>query len=94
MMTCTAVGDGYPLPAPAPGPPGGELWGRIKRGRYGEAEAAAIIREILRAVAQCHAKGVVLRDVSSSSSAISRASPDAIRPPIRVSVRFRGHGLI
>eukprot|EP00878_Enallax_costatus_P017437 GHUV01018315.1.p1 GENE.GHUV01018315.1~~GHUV01018315.1.p1 ORF type:complete len:541 (+),score=186.60 GHUV01018315.1:610-2232(+) len=42
---------------------GGSLWSRINRGSYTEATAAKIIADILRAVAQCHAKGVILRDV-------------------------------
>ncbi|GBF96832.1 calcium-dependent kinase-like [Raphidocelis subcapitata] len=42
---------------------GGTMWQRIRRGAYSEAAAARIVREVLRAVAQCHAKGVILRDV-------------------------------
>jgi len=42
---------------------GGNMWQRIKRGNYSERTAAGIVREMLQAVAQCHAKGVVLRDV-------------------------------
>ena len=42
---------------------GGQLWRRIKRGRYTEAVAARILREVLRAIAQCHAAGVLVRDV-------------------------------
>ena len=35
--------------------------GRGSEGRYSEREAAVIHREVLRGVAQCHAKGIVLR---------------------------------
>jgi calcium-dependent protein kinase len=42
---------------------GGTMWSRIKRGAYSERTAALLMREVLRAVAQCHAKGVILRDV-------------------------------
>jgi serine/threonine protein kinase len=44
-------------------PAGGELWVKIRRGEYNEARAARLVREVLRAVAQCHAKGIVIRDV-------------------------------
>ena len=39
------------------------MWQRIKRGAYSERTAARLVREVLRAVAQCHAKGVIVRDV-------------------------------
>ncbi|KAI8465162.1 MAG: kinase-like domain-containing protein [Monoraphidium minutum] len=42
---------------------GGTMWQRIKRGAYSERTAARLVREVLRGVAQCHAKGVILRDV-------------------------------
>uniref|UniRef100_A0A7S0WMQ4 Non-specific serine/threonine protein kinase n=1 Tax=Pyramimonas obovata TaxID=1411642 RepID=A0A7S0WMQ4_9CHLO len=42
---------------------GGELWRRIRNGKYSEAYAAKIIRSILRVVAQCHAKNVIYRDI-------------------------------
>lgn len=41
---------------------GGPLWSRLEGGST-EADAAVIMREVLRVVAQCHAKDVVLRDV-------------------------------
>lgn len=42
---------------------GGELWDRIKQygGQYSERDAAKIIAEMLRTVAQCHAQGVMMR---------------------------------
>lgn len=42
---------------------GGALWDRLQQGVATEGDAAVIMREVLRVVAQCHAKDVVLRDV-------------------------------
>lgn len=42
---------------------GGELWSRIKVGKYSERDAAQLVREILRTVAQCHSCNVIIRDV-------------------------------
>lgn len=44
---------------------GGELWDKIKaRGiHYSERDAARLIRELLRTVAQCHSAGVLMRDI-------------------------------
>eukprot|EP00238_Polyblepharides_amylifera_P014149 CAMPEP_0196580708 /NCGR_PEP_ID=MMETSP1081-20130531/30201_1 /TAXON_ID=36882 /ORGANISM="Pyramimonas amylifera, Strain CCMP720" /LENGTH=576 /DNA_ID=CAMNT_0041900663 /DNA_START=686 /DNA_END=2416 /DNA_ORIENTATION=+ len=42
---------------------GGPLWNRVKAGQYNEAQAACIIKAALQAVAQCHARGIILRDV-------------------------------
>ncbi|WIA19516.1 hypothetical protein OEZ85_004126 [Tetradesmus obliquus] len=42
---------------------GGSLLGRIKRGSISEVTAARCIVDMLRAVAQCHAKGVAVCDV-------------------------------
>ncbi len=50
-------------PTHTPHPAGGELWTKIKRGEYHEAQAARLVHEVLLAVAQCHAKGIVIRDV-------------------------------
>ena len=33
------------------------------KGRYSEAQAARLVREVLRTVALCHAKHVMLRDI-------------------------------
>ncbi len=41
---------------------GGELLDRVRqRGRFGEREAAHVLRGVLLALAQCHAQGVVVR---------------------------------
>lgn len=42
---------------------GGALWDRLKERGGTEGDAAVIMREVLRVIAQCHAKDVVLRDV-------------------------------
>jgi len=44
---------------------GGELWDAIRaRGcAYTERDAARLVREVIRTVAQCHAAGVLMRDV-------------------------------
>lgn len=42
---------------------GGELWSRITFGEYTERDAAQLVREILRTVAQCHSCNVIIRDV-------------------------------
>ncbi|GAB4824203.1 hypothetical protein N2152v2_011249 [Parachlorella kessleri] len=42
---------------------GGQLWDRILKGKYSEKQAAKLIQEILRTVALCHARGVLIRDV-------------------------------
>mmetsp|Transcript_18592 Transcript_18592/g.56153 ORF Transcript_18592/g.56153 Transcript_18592/m.56153 type:complete len:489 (-) Transcript_18592:1324-2790(-) len=41
---------------------GGELWSRIKAD-HSERDAARLVREILRTVAQCHSRNVIIRDV-------------------------------
>ncbi|KAG2438581.1 hypothetical protein HXX76_005131 [Chlamydomonas incerta] len=56
---------------------GGELWTRVQRGKYDEAAAAALCREILCTVAQCHAKGIVLRDVKPENFLFKTAAADA-----------------
>eukprot|EP00803_Ostreobium_quekettii_P004365 evm.model.scf_394.1 EVM.evm.TU.scf_394.1 scf_394:12902-20036(+) len=57
---------------------GGQLWGRIKKGRYSEKDAAKIVKEILRAVAQCHAKNVVVRDVKPENFLFRDRSEDSV----------------
>ena len=44
---------------------GGNLWASpaLASGRFSEAVAADVMRSVLRAVAQCHARGVVFRDI-------------------------------
>ncbi|DBA71563.1 hypothetical protein WJX79_004862 [Trebouxia sp. C0005] len=42
---------------------GGEMWNRVRSGRYSEKDAANAVRDVLRTVAQCHARNVLIRDV-------------------------------
>ena len=35
----------------------------MREGRYSEAQAARLVREVLRCVAQAHAKHIMIRDV-------------------------------
>ncbi len=42
---------------------GGGMLDRIKPGQHTEASIAGIIRCVLRFIAQCHAKGIIYRDV-------------------------------
>ncbi|GLC38262.1 hypothetical protein PLESTB_000939900 [Pleodorina starrii] len=56
---------------------GGELWTRVQRGKYDEAAAAHIVREILCTLAQCHAKGIVLRDVKPENFLFLTPAPDS-----------------
>ena len=57
---------------------GGELWNRIRSyGAYTERDAARLIREILRTVAQCHAAGVLIRDVKPENFLFLSKDPDS-----------------
>jgi calcium-dependent protein kinase len=42
---------------------GGGILDRMNEGTLTEARVAAIIRSVLRFIAQCHAKGIIYRDV-------------------------------
>ena len=54
---------------------GGGILDRMKSGNLTEARIAAIIRSVLRFIAQCHAKGIIYRCAVPSSS----VTPD-VRP--------------
>ena len=58
---------------------GGELWDAIKvrGGAYSERDAARLVREMLRTVAQCHAAGVLIRDVKPENFLFASPDPDA-----------------
>jgi len=56
---------------------GGELYGRIKRGHYSEAQAALIVRHVLQVCAQCHAKKIVYRDLKPENFLFSDKSIDS-----------------
>lgn len=42
---------------------GGQLWERVEAGRFSEAQAARIIREILQLLAQAHSRNIIIRDI-------------------------------
>ncbi|KAL6765408.1 kinase-like domain-containing protein [Haematococcus lacustris] len=50
---------------------------RMKQGRLSEEQAAPIIASVLRAIAQCHARGVVLRDVKPENFLFLTTQPGA-----------------
>jgi calcium-dependent protein kinase len=58
---------------------GGELWDAIQRrgGAYNELDAARLVREIVRTVAQCHAAGVLIRDIKPENFLFASPAPDA-----------------
>lgn len=56
---------------------GGELWDKIKVGSYSERDAARLVKEILRTVAQCHAAGVMIRDIKPENFLFASKEPDA-----------------
>jgi tRNA A-37 threonylcarbamoyl transferase component Bud32 len=57
---------------------GGELWSRIKSGHaYTERDAARLVRDVLRTVAQCHASGVLMRDIKPENFLFASKAPDA-----------------
>lgn len=58
---------------------GGELWEAIQRrgGAYSELDAARLVREIVRTVAQCHAAGVLIRDIKPENFLFASPAPDA-----------------
>lgn len=58
---------------------GGELFDAIvARGKYSEADAAAMIRSIVRVVAHCHSLGVIHRDLKPENFLLSSKGDDAI----------------
>lgn len=57
---------------------GGELWRRIaETDQYSEARAAQVIKGALQAVAQCHAKGIIVRDVKPHNFLFLNESQDS-----------------
>lgn len=63
---------------------GGTLWDRIERlsgeGKLTEFEIARMAAEILKMLAQCHALGVIYRDVKPGAK-LRRPRPPATEPP-------------
>ena len=56
---------------------GGELRQRVQRGRYGEREAAYLLHEVLLTIAQCHARGIIVRDVKPDNFLFLDSSEDS-----------------
>lgn len=58
---------------------GGSLWQRadLVAGGFSEARAAGVMRAVLRTVAQCHARGVVFRDIKPDNYLLASRDPDA-----------------
>ena len=58
---------------------GGELFDAIvARGKYSEADAAAMTRSIVRVVAHCHSLGVIHRDLKPENFLLSSKADDAV----------------
>ncbi|KAL4433462.1 hypothetical protein ABPG77_010315 [Micractinium sp. CCAP 211/92] len=56
---------------------GGQLWDKIKLGSYSEADARRLVREMVRAVAQCHGMNVMLRDIKPENFMFLDSQPDS-----------------
>lgn len=54
---------------------GGSVLEAARRGSLSEARVADVARSILRFLAQCHAKGIVFRDVKARKSTLFLFSP-------------------
>ncbi|PSC75499.1 hypothetical protein C2E20_0993 [Micractinium conductrix] len=56
---------------------GGPLWDRISSNSYGERAAARLVREVLRTVAQCHSKGIMMRDIKPHNFMFATQAEDS-----------------
>ena len=57
--------------------PGGQLWERVEAGRFSEAQAARIIREILQLLAQAHSRNIIIRDIKPDNLLFLNHDEDA-----------------
>ena len=56
---------------------GGQLWERVEAGRFSEAQAARIIREVLQLLAQAHSRNIIIRDIKPDNLLFLDHSDDA-----------------
>lgn len=56
---------------------GGSILDRLKDGEYSERQVADIMRSVLRFLAQCHAKGLIYRDVKPDNFMFLHNGPDS-----------------
>lgn len=56
---------------------GGSILERLETVQYTEKRIAAIVRSILRFIAQCHAKGIIYRDVKPDNFLFVSDDPDS-----------------
>ncbi|PRW20925.1 calcium-dependent kinase 26-like [Chlorella sorokiniana] len=56
---------------------GGQLWDKVKMGSYSEKDAQRLVREMARAVAQCHGMDVMLRDIKPENFMFLDKTPDS-----------------
>ena len=55
---------------------GGELLGAIRKGAtYTEADAAELVRSVIRTAAQCHSRGIIFRDIKPDNFLFERDEP-------------------
>ncbi|KAL3158319.1 hypothetical protein ABBQ38_010562 [Trebouxia sp. C0009 RCD-2024] len=56
---------------------GGQLWERVEAGRFSEAQAARIIREVLQLLAQAHSRNIIIRDIKPDNLLFLDQTQDA-----------------
>lgn len=56
---------------------GGSILERLETVQYTEKRIATIVRSILRFIAQCHAKGIIYRDVKPDNFLFVSDDPDS-----------------
>ena len=55
---------------------GAELLGAIRKGAtYTEADAAELVRSVIRTAAQCHSRGIIFRDIKPDNFLFERDEP-------------------